>query len=57
MEEFESRSQAMRRELEIKNKKSRKYIEWLINSVRYSVTMAIGSIKLSPVLYMQNAIY
>ena len=32
-EVFESRSQAMRRELEIKNKKSRKYIEWLINSV------------------------
>jgi putative endonuclease len=32
-EEFESRSKAMQRELEIKNKKSRKYIEWLISSV------------------------
>jgi putative endonuclease len=32
-EEFDSRQDAMRRELEIKNKKSRKYIEWLISSV------------------------
>jgi putative endonuclease len=31
-EEFLSRSQAMKRELEIKKKKSRKYIEWLIQS-------------------------
>jgi putative endonuclease len=32
-EEFDSRQEAMRRELEIKKKKSRKYIEWLISSV------------------------
>ena len=32
-EEFDSRSKAMQRELEIKKKKSRKYIEWLINSI------------------------
>jgi putative endonuclease len=32
-EEFESGNKAMQRELEIKNKKSRKYIEWLISSV------------------------
>ena len=32
-EEFGTRAEAMKRELEIKNKKSRKYIEWLINSV------------------------
>ena len=32
-EEFETRQDAARRELEIKNKKSRKYIEWLISSV------------------------
>ena len=32
-EEFESRQKAMSRELEIKNKKSRKYIEWLVSSV------------------------
>ena len=32
-EEFESRITATRRELEIKNKKSRKYIEWLVRSV------------------------
>ena len=31
-EAFESRSEAMQRELTIKNKKSRKYIEWLICS-------------------------
>jgi putative endonuclease len=30
---FESRELAHQRELEIKRKKSRKYIEWLINSV------------------------
>ena len=32
-EEFKSRESAARRELEIKNKKSRKYIDWLISSV------------------------
>lgn len=32
-EKFESRELAARRELEIKNKKSRRYIEWLISSV------------------------
>jgi len=32
-EEFETRQSAEQRELEIKNKKSRKYIEWLISSV------------------------
>jgi predicted GIY-YIG superfamily endonuclease len=31
-EEFSSRSEAMRREMQIKSKKSRKYIEWLISS-------------------------
>ena len=31
-EETETKSQAVRREKEIKNKKSRKYIEWLIKS-------------------------
>ena len=31
-EEFASRSEAMQREQAIKNKKSRKYIEWLISS-------------------------
>ena len=31
-EEFISRQEAMKRELSIKNKKSRKYIEWLISS-------------------------
>jgi predicted GIY-YIG superfamily endonuclease len=31
-EKFESRQKAMARELEIKNKKSRKYIEWLVSS-------------------------
>jgi putative endonuclease len=34
VEAFETRSNAVRRETEIKKKKSRKYIEWLINSVR-----------------------
>ncbi|NDK55138.1 GIY-YIG nuclease family protein [Pontibacter fetidus] len=29
---FETRSDAVTRELEIKNKKSRKYIEWLIST-------------------------
>jgi putative endonuclease len=33
-EEFASKREAMQKELEIKNKKSRKYIEWLINTVR-----------------------
>ena len=32
-EKFESRQEAMHREREIKNKKSKKYIEWLISSV------------------------
>ena len=32
-ESFGTRGEAMKRELEIKNKKSRKYIEWLISSV------------------------
>jgi putative endonuclease len=31
-EQFTSREEAHRRELNIKNKKSRKYIEWLIGS-------------------------
>ncbi|WP_161890244.1 GIY-YIG nuclease family protein [Pontibacter russatus] len=31
-ETFEARSTATQRETQIKNKKSRKYIEWLINS-------------------------
>jgi len=29
---FETKAEAYRREMEIKNKKSRKYIEWLIRS-------------------------
>jgi len=29
---YDTRSEAMRKELEIKRKKSRKYIEWLISS-------------------------
>ena len=33
-EEFTSRENAHTRELEIKRKKSRKYIEWLINSLQ-----------------------
>lgn len=32
-EEFNSRSDAVRRELEIKRKKSKKHIEWLISSL------------------------
>ena len=32
-EEFNSRSDAVKRETEIKSKKSKKYIEWLISSV------------------------
>jgi putative endonuclease len=32
IEQCQSREQAMKREKEIKNKKSRKYIEWLISS-------------------------
>ena len=31
-EEFDARGEAHKRELEIKNKKSRKYIEWLIGN-------------------------
>src|ERR1043166_316700 len=31
-EEFETRKEAIQRELEIKRKKSRKYIEWLIST-------------------------
>ncbi len=30
-EQFETRSEAIRREIEIKKKKSRKYIEWLLS--------------------------
>ena len=33
-EAFNTRSEAVRRETEIKKKKSRKYIEWLISSVQ-----------------------
>ena len=33
-EEYSSRSEAMKREKEIKNKKSRKYIEWLVDTSR-----------------------
>ena len=32
-ETFATRKEAMNRELEIKNKKSRKYIEWLVSPV------------------------
>ncbi|WP_317172745.1 GIY-YIG nuclease family protein [Echinicola salinicaeni] len=32
IEEFSGRSDALKRERQIKKKKSRKYIEWLINS-------------------------
>ena len=32
-ERFDSRSDAVRRESEIKKKKSKKYIEWLVSSV------------------------
>ncbi len=32
-EQFEARTEALRREKEIKNKKSIKYIDWLISSV------------------------
>ena len=32
-EDYETRAEAFRREMEIKNKKSRKYIEYLIQSV------------------------
>ncbi|MFM2206852.1 MAG: hypothetical protein RL213_827, partial [Bacteroidota bacterium] len=34
LEEFPDRSAALRRELDIKRKKSRKYIEWIINSTK-----------------------
>ncbi|HLK31196.1 MAG TPA: GIY-YIG nuclease family protein [Puia sp.] len=33
IEEFQSRAEAQSREIQIKKKKSRKYIEWLISSV------------------------
>ncbi len=33
-ETFSNRAEAMKREKEIKNKKSRKYIEWLIDNTR-----------------------
>jgi putative endonuclease len=33
-ETFTTRAEALKRELEIKRKKSRKYIEWLINNKR-----------------------
>jgi putative endonuclease len=32
-EEYATKSEAYKREIEIKKKKSRKYIDWLINSV------------------------
>jgi putative endonuclease len=32
-ENFQTRAEAVRREMEIKKKKNRKYIEWLIRSV------------------------
>jgi len=32
-EKFDTKSLACKREMEIKRKKSRKYIEWLVNSV------------------------
>ena len=35
-EEFSTREEAMKREAEIKNKKSREYIDYLINKSRYS---------------------
>ena len=31
-EAFETKGEAFKREIEIKNKKSRKYIEWVISS-------------------------
>ena len=34
-EEFSTKSEASQRELDIKKKKSRKYVEWLINKVGY----------------------
>jgi putative endonuclease len=34
VEHFETRELAMKRERQIKNKKSRKYIEWLVASAR-----------------------
>ena len=40
-EEFESRSEAMRREKEIKSKKSRKYIEGLIENEKLNVAERI----------------
>ena len=33
-EEYQTRSEAFKREMEIKKKKSRKYVDYLINSVR-----------------------
>ena len=36
-EEYSSREEAMKREREIKGKKSRKYIEWLVNRGSSSV--------------------
>lgn len=37
IETFGSRSEAIKRELEIKSKKNRKYIEWLIDKSRNSL--------------------
>ena len=43
-EKFETRSAALHREQEIKKKKSRKYIVWLISSVGQSVPNAFGKV-------------
>ena len=39
-EVFPTRETAMKREKEIKNKKSRKYIEWLVNSAGQSACLS-----------------
>ena len=43
-EEYTTRSEAQFREMEIKKKKSRKYIEWLISSVVWSVPTDVGKV-------------
>jgi putative endonuclease len=40
-EKYVTRSEAVKRELQIKNKKSRKYIEWLVSSVDFVVSYNI----------------
>src|SRR5215217_7748275 len=52
---FMTKSEAMRRELEIKKKKSKSYIEWLISSVRKSVPMAIGKVVGSTPIFSTNS--